>query len=74
MKALHARKSFIENHPKKIEICRRIIDAKPNTKGILFCPTIKFAKEIKRGKVLYSAQKTSENKKIIEEFNVAEKG
>ena len=28
MKALHARKDFIENHPKKIEICRMILDAK----------------------------------------------
>lgn len=69
MKALHARKAFIENHPKKIEICRKIVDARQDTKGVMFCPTIKFASQIKRGNVLHSKQKASENKKIIADFN-----
>ena len=71
MKALHARKAFIENHPKKIEICRQIVDARQDTKGVMFCPTIKFASQIKRGNVLHSKQKASENKKIITDFNNA---
>lgn len=74
MKALHARKAFIENHPKKIEVCRQIIDARQDTKGIMFCPTIKFANSIKRGLVLHSGKKVSENKKTIEEFNKTDKG
>lgn len=69
MKALHARKDFIENHPKKIEVCRKIVDARQNTKGIMFCPTIKFAESIKRGHVLHSKQKAIENRKAIEDFN-----
>ena len=74
MKALHARKAFIENHPKKIEVCRQIIDARQDTKGIMFCPTIKFANSIKRGVVLHSGKKDSENKRTIDEFNKADKG
>lgn len=74
MKALHARKAFIENHPKKIEICRQIVDARKDTKGVMFCPTIKFANQIKRGMVLHSKQKASENKKIITNFNNATTG
>lgn len=74
MKALHARKAFIENHPKKIEICRQIVDARQNTKGVMFCPTIKFANQINRGMVLHSKQKASENKKIIANFNNATVG
>lgn len=71
MKALHARKVFIENHPKKIEVCRQILDARKNTKCITFCPTIKFAETIKRGIVLHSGKKASENKKAIDDFNKA---
>ena len=74
MKALHARKAFIENHPKKIEVCRQILDARQDTKCITFCPTIKFAESIKRGIVLHSGKKASENKKAIEDFNVATEG
>ena len=74
MRALHARKAFIENHPKKIEVCRQIIDARQDNKGIMFCPTIKFANSINRGVILHSGKKDSENKKTIEEFNKAEKG
>ncbi len=74
MKALHARKAFIENHPKKIEICRQIVDARQDTKGIMFCPTIKFANQIKRGMVLHSKQKATENRKVVEEFNKATTG
>ena len=74
MKALHARKDFIENHPKKIEICRIILDARKDKKCITFCPTIKFAESIKRGTTLHSGKKESENKKAIEDFNNASSG
>lgn len=74
MKTLHARKAFIENHPKKIEICRQIIDSRQNTKGIMFCPTIKFAESIKRGDILHSKQKVDINKKIITNFNTKSTG
>lgn len=74
MKALQARKAFIESHPKKIEICRQIVDARSSSKGLMFCPTIKFAESVKRGKVLHSQQKAKENAKIVEDFNNAQSG
>lgn len=74
MKALHARKDFIENHPKKIETCRMILDARKDKKCITFCPTIKFAESIKRGTTLHSGKKESENKKAIEDFNNSASG
>lgn len=74
MKCLHARKDFIENHPKKIEVCRRILDARKDKKCITFCPTIKFAESIKRGSTLHSGKKESENRKTIEDFNKASNG
>ena len=74
MKALHARKDFIENHPKKIEVCRMILDARKDKKCITFCPTIKFAESIKRGITLHSGKKESENKKAIDDFNNATYG
>lgn len=74
MKTLHARKDFIENHPKKIEICRIILDSRKDKKCITFCPTIKFAESIKRGVTLHSGKKESENKKAIEDFNNAASG
>lgn len=74
MRALHGRKNFIENHPKKIEICQKILDARTNTKCITFCPTIKFAESIKRGVVYHSKRKAAENKAIREAFNKASTG
>lgn len=74
MRALKKRKDFIFNHPKKIEVCRQILDARQDKKCITFCPTIKFAESIKRGVVLHSGKKAAENKKIIEEFNKVETG
>ena len=74
MKTLHARKDFIENHPKKIEVCRMILDSRKDKKCITFCPTIKFAESIKRGVTLHSGKKESENKKAIEDFNNATSG
>ena len=74
MKALQARKHFIESHPKKIEVCQKIVDARLQSKGLMFCPTIKFAEAVKRGTVLHSQQKAKENAKVIEEFNNAQSG
>ena len=51
MRALQGRKSFINNHPKKIEIARKIIDARPDAKIITFSNNIKMAEAIGIGKV-----------------------
>lgn len=74
MRCLRVRKVFIQSHPKKIEIIRKILDARKDKKTIVFSATIKDAESIKRGKVLHSKQSKKDNKTILEEFNKAESG
>ena len=40
---MRKRKEFIYYHPKKMEIARKIIDARKDSKGITFSSTIKQA-------------------------------
>ena len=69
MQLLQSRKSFINNHPKKIEIARKIIEARQNKKIITFSNNIKMAEAIENGKNVYSG-KTSKNKSraMLEDF------
>jgi hypothetical protein len=46
---MRARKEFIYNHPKKQEIAKKIIEARPESKGITFSSTIKQAESFKTG-------------------------
>lgn len=73
-KSMRARKSFIQNHPKKFEIAKKIIAARSNQKGITFSATIKQAESLGGPYIIHSKQKKKENKKIIEAFNQAECG
>ena len=68
MKTLQARKSFIANHPKKIEITNKILENRLNSKAITFSPTIKIAEKIKYGGVLHSKQTKKKRNLSIEEF------
>lgn len=74
MRALTARKKFIQSHPKKIEVCKKILAARSDKKCITFSPTIKDAESIKVGKVIHSKKSSKDNAKIIEEFNSAKSG
>jgi NACalpha-BTF3-like transcription factor len=49
VRSLKARKEFIMNHPKKIEIARKIIEARKNHKIITFSGTIKQSEAIGTG-------------------------
>lgn len=73
-RAMRKRKEFIYNHPKKMEIAKKIIDARADRKGITFSSTINQAESFGFGWVLHSKKKSKENKKTIEEFNAAEMG
>lgn len=73
-KCMRKRKEFIYNHPKKMEIAKKIIDARSNRKGITFSSTINQAESFGFGWVLHSKKKPKENKKAIEEFNAANMG
>lgn len=73
-RAMRKRKEFIYNHPKKMEIAKKIIDARADRKGITFSSTISQAESFGFGWVLHSKKKPKENKKTIEEFNAADIG
>lgn len=67
-KAMQFRKSFIANHPKKIEIAKKILAYRQNTKAITFNSSIKQCEAYKSGYVVHSKKKDKENKLILEEF------
>lgn len=67
-KAMQFRKSFIANHPKKIEVAKKILEARKNTKVITFNSSIKQCEAYGFGYVIHSGKKSKENKAILEEF------
>ena len=67
-RALKARKDFVMNHPKKLEITRKILDARPNSKAITFSATIKQAEKIGIGYTVHSGNTKKKNKLTMEEF------
>ena len=73
-KAMRQRKTFIQNHPKKFEIAKKILAARPNSKAMTFSATIKQAESFGSGYVVHSKQKKKENAKIIDDFNNATSG
>jgi len=73
MKTIQERKSFINNHPKKIEIARKIIEARSNSKIITFSNNIKMAESIGMGGKVYSGKDTKKKGRItLEEFKSGE--
>lgn len=73
-RALKARKSFVMDHPKKIEITRKILEARPDSKAITFSATIKQAEKIGTGFVVHSGNTKKKNRLTIEEFSTLNKG
>lgn len=68
MKTIQERKTFINNHPKKIEIARDIIKAREGKKIITFSNNIKMAEKIGIGSV-YSGRDTGKHgKQIMDDF------
>lgn len=70
MQLMQARKGFINNHPKKIEIARKIIEARPFSKIITFSNNIKMAESIGMGGKVYTGKVSKKKgRTTIEEFN-----
>ena len=69
MRALQQRKAFIYNHPKKVEITRKIINARPNSKIITFSNSIKMADSIGIGETFSGKMSKKKGRTTIEEFN-----
>lgn len=75
MRAIQSRKAFINNHPKKIEITRRIIEARPDSKIITFSNNIKMAESIGMGGKVFSGKDSKKKGRMtIEEFSQEKTG
>ena len=69
IRCIQKRKAFINNHPKKVEIARRIIEAREDKKIITFSNNIKMAESIGMGGKVYSGRDTKKKGRItLEEF------
>jgi len=73
-RCMRKRKEFIYNHPKKMEIANKIINARQDKKGITFSSTIKQAESFGSGWVMHSKKKVKENQATIDAFNNASQG
>lgn len=74
IKSLKARKSFVQNHPRKVEVAREIIKAFPDRKIITFSQTAKMAESIGIGSVYHSKIPTAKRSEIIKLFNESKSG
>ena len=66
---MQEKKAFINNHPKKIEIAKRIIEARKNKKIITFANNIKMAEKIPNATVYSSRTSKKRSATAIEDFN-----
>lgn len=73
-RALKERKSFVMNHPKKLEITRKILIARANRKAITFSGTIKQAEKIGIGLVVHSGKTKKKNRITVDEFSRMTRG
>ena len=74
MRNVQKRKLFINNHPKKIEIAKKIINARPDKKIITFSNNVKMAEAIGVGEVYTGRVSKKRGNNIIEEFNNSDNG
>lgn len=69
LKALRARKDFIYNHPKKIEVAKQILEARKDRKCLTFSGTIKQSEAFGNGYIMHSKKSKKQNAETIEVFN-----
>ena len=74
MRTMTKRKAFINNHPKKIEIAKKIIKARSNKKIITFSNNVKMAEAIGIGDVYTGRISKKRSSTMIEDFNNANTG
>ena len=66
---MHEKKAFINNHPKKIEIAKKIIEARKDKKIITFANNIKMAEKIPNATIYSSRISKKRSATAIEDFN-----
>lgn len=74
MRCMRKRKDFVMSHPKKLEVCKQILNARKDKKCITFSATIKDSEQLGVGQVLHSKQSKKKNAEIIKKFNEADFG
>ena len=75
MRMIQKRKAYINNHPKKIEIARQIIEARKDCKIITFSNNIKMAESIGMDGSVYTGKDSKKKARAnLEEFNNAKTG
>lgn len=67
-RSLRKRKEFVMNHPDKIAITRKILEARPFSKAITFSGTIAQSEKIGVGYIVNSGKTKKKNRLTIEEF------
>jgi len=73
-RTLQARKKYINNHPKKIELTNLILEHRQNKKCITFSATISMAEKIKYGKVYSGKDSVKKGRITLAEFINQNKG
>lgn len=73
MDRLKKRKAFVQSHPQKLKVARKILDARKDQKCLTFCSTIQESETLsKKGEfVLHSQKSKKNNNTTINEFNEA---
>ena len=74
MRTLKARKAFIANHPEKIRIAQKIINARKDKKIITFCSNVKVAESFGNGYIFTGKNGKKKNRMTLSEFSKEEKG
>ncbi len=74
MRCLRLRKQFVQSHPKKLEIAKKIIEARKDKKILTFSATIADAEKFGTGLVLHSKQSKKQNEQILEKFKEMNSG
>ena len=69
IKTMTARKSFIYNHPKKLEIVRKIMEARSGSKIITFSNNVNMAEAIEGGQNVYTGKTSKKRGRVmLEDF------
>ena len=73
-RSLQARKKYIYNHPRKVELANMILENRMNKKCITFSASVKMAESIKYGKVYSGRDTKKKGRTTLGEFVNADSG
>lgn len=69
VRTMQKRKAFINNHPKKIEIAKRIMEMRPDSKIITFSNNVAMAESLENGNNVYTGKTAKKKGRVmVEDF------